>query len=132
MNSGFIRVLPGGVAWPCQPHEAAAVQIGLPEVTKTKGALCGRRFHLANRALEIGSSTSSASFGWSQKACAQRSVSISTGGQLKEARVARGEIIPATEQEAWSLTKRLPAASDVALCLAGEIRPPLCGGPRTP
>ena len=29
MNSGFIRVIPGGVAWPCQPHEATAVQIGL-------------------------------------------------------------------------------------------------------
>jgi len=36
MNSGFIRVLPGGVAWPCQPHEAAAVQIGLPEAPTTK------------------------------------------------------------------------------------------------
>ena len=36
MNSGFIRVLPGGVAWPCQPHEAAAVQIGLPEAPKAK------------------------------------------------------------------------------------------------
>jgi hypothetical protein len=38
MNSGFIRVLPGGVVWPCQPHEAAAVQIGLPEATKGPGA----------------------------------------------------------------------------------------------
>jgi hypothetical protein len=37
MNSGFIRVLPGGVAWPCQPHEAAAVQIALPEAPKAKG-----------------------------------------------------------------------------------------------
>ena len=36
MNSGFIRMVPGGVAWPCQPHEAAAVQIGLPEVSKAK------------------------------------------------------------------------------------------------
>lgn len=37
MNSGFIRVIPGGAAWPCQPHEAAAVQIGLPETPTTKG-----------------------------------------------------------------------------------------------
>jgi hypothetical protein len=37
MNSGFIRVIPGGVAWPCQPREAAAVQIGLPEAPKFKG-----------------------------------------------------------------------------------------------
>jgi hypothetical protein len=37
MNSGFIRVIPGGVAWPCQPHEAAAVQIGLPEAPTAKG-----------------------------------------------------------------------------------------------
>lgn len=37
MNSGFIRVIPGGVAWPCQPHEAAAVQIGLPEAPKANG-----------------------------------------------------------------------------------------------
>ena len=36
MNSGFIRVIPGGVAWPCQPHEASAIQLGLPEVSKTK------------------------------------------------------------------------------------------------
>lgn len=36
MNSGFIRVIPGGAAWPCQPHEAAAVQIGLPEVPTPK------------------------------------------------------------------------------------------------
>ena len=36
MNSGFIRVIPGGTAWPCQPHEAAAVEIGLPEAPGTK------------------------------------------------------------------------------------------------
>lgn len=36
MNSGFIRVIPGGVAWPCQPHEAAAVQISLPAASKSK------------------------------------------------------------------------------------------------
>jgi hypothetical protein len=38
MNSGFIRVIPGSTAWPCQPHEAVAVQIGLPDAPKTK---CG-------------------------------------------------------------------------------------------
>jgi hypothetical protein len=37
MNSGFIRMIPGGAAWPCQPHEAAAVQIGLPEAPSVKG-----------------------------------------------------------------------------------------------
>ena len=37
MNSGFIRVIPGGAAWPCQPHEAAAVQVGLPETPTAKG-----------------------------------------------------------------------------------------------
>lgn len=36
VNSGFIRIVPGGTAWPCQPHEAAAVAIRTPEVTKTK------------------------------------------------------------------------------------------------
>ena len=36
MNSGFIRLIPGGTAWPCQPHEAAAVEIGLPEVATPK------------------------------------------------------------------------------------------------
>jgi hypothetical protein len=37
LNSGFIRVLPGAASWPCQPHEAPAVQIGLPETPTTKG-----------------------------------------------------------------------------------------------
>jgi hypothetical protein len=37
MNSGFIRLIPGGTAWPCQPHEAAAVSIGLPELPKGEG-----------------------------------------------------------------------------------------------
>ena len=27
MNSGFIRVIPGGTAWPCQPYEAAALSL---------------------------------------------------------------------------------------------------------
>ena len=44
MNSGFIRVIPGGVAWPCQPHEAAAVQIGLPEAPQAKGAKTKQEF----------------------------------------------------------------------------------------
>jgi hypothetical protein len=35
LNSGFLRVVPGGVAWPCQPHEAGAVQIGLPEAPQS-------------------------------------------------------------------------------------------------
>lgn len=34
MNSGFLRLIPGAVAWPCQPHEAAAVEFGVPEATK--------------------------------------------------------------------------------------------------
>jgi hypothetical protein len=37
MNSRFIRLIPGGTAWPCQPHEAAAVEIGLPEVEAQEG-----------------------------------------------------------------------------------------------
>lgn len=37
INSGFIRVVPGGTAWPCQPHEAPAVEIRMPEVSKAKG-----------------------------------------------------------------------------------------------
>jgi hypothetical protein len=37
MNSGFIRLIPGGTTWPCQPHEAAAVEIGMPEVPKVEG-----------------------------------------------------------------------------------------------
>jgi hypothetical protein len=44
MNSGFIRVVPGGVAWPCQPHEVAAVQIGLPEAPKAKGGTKPKEF----------------------------------------------------------------------------------------
>lgn len=32
MNSNFIRLIPGAVTWPCQPHEAAAIQIGVPVV----------------------------------------------------------------------------------------------------
>ena len=37
MNSSFIRLIPGGTTWPCQPHEAAAVEIGMPEVPKAEG-----------------------------------------------------------------------------------------------
>ena len=37
VNSGFIRLIPGGATWPCQPHEAAAVEIGMPEVPKAEG-----------------------------------------------------------------------------------------------
>lgn len=33
MNSGFLRLIPGPVPWPCQPHEAAMVEFGLPEAT---------------------------------------------------------------------------------------------------
>ena len=36
MNSGFLRLVPGAVGWPCQPHEAAAVEFGLPEVTQAQ------------------------------------------------------------------------------------------------
>jgi len=36
MNSNFIRLIPGAVTWPCQPHEAAAIQIGVPEVQEAK------------------------------------------------------------------------------------------------
>jgi hypothetical protein len=35
MNSGFLRLMPGPVPWPCQPHEAAVVEFGLPDVTTT-------------------------------------------------------------------------------------------------
>lgn len=35
LNSGFLRLMPGPVPWPCQPHEAAVVEFGLPEVTMT-------------------------------------------------------------------------------------------------
>lgn len=44
VNYGFIRVVPGGVAWPCQPHEAAAVEIGLPEAPKAKGETKAKEF----------------------------------------------------------------------------------------
>lgn len=44
MNTGFIRVIPGGVAWPCQPHEAAAVQVGLPETPTAKGETKQKEF----------------------------------------------------------------------------------------
>ena len=37
LNSGFLRLLPGAVSWPCQFHEAAAVELGLPEATATGG-----------------------------------------------------------------------------------------------
>ena len=37
MNSGFLRQIPGGVSWPCQPHEAAAIEFGVPEATGPRG-----------------------------------------------------------------------------------------------
>ena len=37
LNSGFLRVFPGAVSWPCQFHEAAAVELGLPEVAPAGG-----------------------------------------------------------------------------------------------
>ncbi|MDB5610682.1 MAG: hypothetical protein JWP25_7582 [Bradyrhizobium sp.] len=37
LNSGFLRLLPGAVSWPCQFHEAAAVDLGLPEATPAAG-----------------------------------------------------------------------------------------------
>jgi hypothetical protein len=38
LNSGFLRLLPGAVSWPCQFHEAAAVELGLPEAITTGGS----------------------------------------------------------------------------------------------
>lgn len=37
LNSGFLRVFPGAASWPCQFHEAAAVELGLPEVAPAGG-----------------------------------------------------------------------------------------------
>jgi hypothetical protein len=37
MNSGFLRVIPGPVGWPCQAHEAAAVEFGVPEAPSVQG-----------------------------------------------------------------------------------------------
>jgi hypothetical protein len=37
LNSGFLRVFPGAVSWPCQFHEAASLELGLPEVTPAGG-----------------------------------------------------------------------------------------------
>jgi hypothetical protein len=37
LNSGFLRVFPGAASWPCQFHEAAAVELALPEVTPAGG-----------------------------------------------------------------------------------------------
>jgi hypothetical protein len=34
LNSGFVRVLLGGVEWPCHPHEAGARELALPEVDR--------------------------------------------------------------------------------------------------
>jgi hypothetical protein len=44
VNSGFISVIPGVVAWPCQPHEAVAVQIGLPAAPNTKSETKSQEF----------------------------------------------------------------------------------------
>lgn len=38
LNSGFLRLLPGAVSWPCQFHEATVVELGLPEATVTGGS----------------------------------------------------------------------------------------------
>jgi hypothetical protein len=43
MNSGFLRLIPGAVSWPCQFYEAAAVEIGLPEVTAAGGSSSGSK-----------------------------------------------------------------------------------------
>lgn len=37
LNSGFLRLIPGAVSWPCQFHEAAAVELGLPEAIPSGG-----------------------------------------------------------------------------------------------
>jgi hypothetical protein len=37
LNSGFLRVIPGAVTWPCQFHEAASLELGLPEVAPAGG-----------------------------------------------------------------------------------------------
>ena len=34
MSSGFLRLIPGAVTWPCQQHEAGAAEFGVPEVGK--------------------------------------------------------------------------------------------------
>ena len=41
MNSGFLRQIPGSVSWPCQPHEAAAIEFGVPEATGGQGGTDG-------------------------------------------------------------------------------------------
>jgi hypothetical protein len=43
MNSGFLRQIPGGVSWPCQPHEAAAIEFGVPEATGGQGGTGGTK-----------------------------------------------------------------------------------------
>ena len=37
MNSGFLRMILGPVGWPCQAHEAAAVEFGVPEAPSVQG-----------------------------------------------------------------------------------------------
>jgi hypothetical protein len=39
MNSGFLRLIPGAVPWPCRLHEAAAVEFSLPEVKGSRRRL---------------------------------------------------------------------------------------------
>jgi hypothetical protein len=34
MSSGFLSLIPGGVTWPCQSHEAGAAEFGIPESGK--------------------------------------------------------------------------------------------------
>jgi hypothetical protein len=43
MNSGFLRQIPGSVSWPCQPHEAAAIEFGVPEATGGQGGTRGTK-----------------------------------------------------------------------------------------
>ncbi len=38
LNTGFLRLIPRAVSWPCQFHEAAAIEIGLPEATPSGGS----------------------------------------------------------------------------------------------
>jgi hypothetical protein len=37
-----MRVLPGAVTWPCQPHEARALELALPEIEKPTGREDGK------------------------------------------------------------------------------------------
>lgn len=103
MNSGFIRVIPGGVAWPCQPHEAAAVQIGLPEAPKAKGDTKKQEF--AEDQVP----------GPKQKAAFREAILDSS--QLTELVEGMGDVLAA----AGNLTLRFRVAVEFA---EGEVAPP--------